>query len=42
MIEDIALDSSQIEGEAIEVKFIPLSYIQKVSDILWSRNAKKH
>jgi hypothetical protein len=42
MIEDIALDSSQIEGEAVQVKFIPLSYIQKVSEVLWKRNAKKH
>jgi hypothetical protein len=42
MIEDIALDSSEIEGEAVQVKFVPLSYIQKVSDVLWNRNAKKH
>jgi hypothetical protein len=37
-----SLSINQVEGEAVEVRFLPLSIVKNLSKILWSKNAKKH
>ena len=39
---DVALNSDQVTGEHVELRFVPLSTIQKLNQILWKKNAKKH
>jgi DNA modification methylase len=42
-ITDALLSRTKVTGEAIEIKFIPLSYLQNnLPDLLWERNAKLH
>ena len=41
-ISDLALSADQVEGELLEIRFVPLSTIKKLDRVLWAKNAKKH
>lgn len=41
-IEKFALNSNDINGNVLNIKYLPLSKIKEVNDLLWSENAKKH
>jgi len=41
-LPDISLSADQIKGEAVIVRYVPLSCFQDLSGILWSENPKIH
>ncbi len=41
-IAQVALTDEQVSGEAVQVRFVPLSVLQKLGGVLWQKNAKKH
>lgn len=41
MIES-SLSADQVTGERVDIRFVPLSKIKKLSKVLWNKNAKKH
>jgi hypothetical protein len=41
-MKDISLDVSQVRGESVEIRFLPLSAVTNLNKVLWKKNAKKH
>jgi hypothetical protein len=41
-LKDLSINQSQIAGETVEIRFVPLSKIIKFDNLLWANNAKKH
>ncbi len=41
-IMSLSLAPSEVQGDAVQIRFVPLSFLSTLDDVLWSDNAKRH